>query len=161
MFVKKLKHNMKFISILFLLIAFNSTAHIDRTNYFSVFESNSLVKIEAQINSLRTEEPSTDKDAFLGAMIMKKAQFMKTPKEKIAIFKEGKTLLENAIAQQAKNATYRFLRLAVQENCPKILKYNTKIESDAGFVKLHFASLSNVASRAVKRYAKESKHLSL
>ncbi|HIP31561.1 MAG TPA: hypothetical protein EYG86_02240 [Crocinitomicaceae bacterium] len=146
---------MRLFTLLFLLITLGSSATINKSTYFSVFESHSISRIEAQIVSIKKEKASTDKDAFLGAMIMKKAQFMKTPKEKIAVFKEGKMLLENAIRKRPGKTTYRFLRLAIQENCPKILKYNTKIEEDKKNVMQNLSSLDNATKTAVVSYFKK------
>jgi len=152
---------MKLLSLLFLFITFSSYADIDKTKYYSVFESNSLVKIEAEIIVLEKQKSSIDNSAFLGAMIMKKAQFMKTPKEKIATFKKGKMLLEEAIKQRPENSAYRFLRLAIQENCPKILKYNTHIHSDSQFIKMNYNSMDSITKRFVKNYSITSKTLTL
>ena len=152
---------MKLLSLLFLFITFSSYAVIDKTKFYSVFESNSLVKIEAEIIVLNNQKTSADKSAFLGAMIMKKSQFMKTPKEKIATFKKGKVLLEDAIRQNPKKSTYRFLRLAIQENCPKILKYNTQIHSDSQFIKMNYNSMDSITKRFVKNYSITSKALTL
>ena len=152
---------MRLLTLIFLLIAFNSAAVIDKAKFYSVFESNSLQKVEAQISLLQKGKASINKDAFLGAMMMKKAQFMKKPKDKIAIFKEGKTLLEKAIVKRPSNTIYRFLRLAIQENCPKILKYNSHIQSDAKIVKLNYATLDAISKKYIKRYAEKSKALIL
>lgn len=152
---------MKLLSLLFLFIIFNSYAAIDKTKYYSVFESNSLEKIEAEIIVLKKQKTSAEKSAFLGAMIMKKSQFMKTPKEKIATFKEGKNLLEEVIRQYPNNSTYRFLRLAIQENCPKILKYNTQIHSDSQFIQMNFNTMDSITKKFVKNYSTTSKALTL
>tara|TARA_R110002072_G_scaffold302060_2_gene483583 strand:- start:7905 stop:8390 length:486 start_codon:yes stop_codon:yes gene_type:complete len=161
MFVKELEYTMRLLSLLFLLIAFNSFAVIDKAKYFTIFKVNSLPDIEAEINFLKKEKQSQAKDAFLGAMIMKKAQFMKTPKDKLSLFKEGKILLENAIAKEPKNIIYRFLRFVIQENCPKILKYNTQIRTDSNIIRQNYKSLDKITKEFVRDYAKKSEVLNL
>ena len=152
---------MKLLSLLFLFITFSSYADIDKTKYYSVFESNSLVEIEAEIIVLKKQKTSVNNSAFLGAMIMKKSQFMKTTKEKIATFKKGKMLLEEAIRQHPKNSIYRFLRLAIQENCPRILKYKAHIQSDSQFINMNYNSMDSITKKFVKNYSTTSKALTL
>ena len=144
-----------------MFLVFNSNAAIDKTKYYTSLESNSLEKIESQIISLKKEKASQDKNAYLGAMIMKKSHHMRTPKEKIALFKEGKLMLERAIKKYPNNPVYRFLRLVIQENCPKFLKYNSQIQSDVKFIKLKFHSMDTITMKFVKSYSKTSKGLIL
>ena len=144
-----------------MLLVFNGSATINKTDFFSVFESNSLDEIEVQILVLEKEKSSNEKNAFLGALLMKKARFMKTPKDKIDVFKKGKVLLEDAIKKDPENTTYRFLRLAIQENCPKILKYNSQIQADAKIVKLNLSKLDATTKKYIHRYAENSSALIL
>jgi len=152
---------MRIFIILFLLISFQSMSAINRDRFYRVFEAKSIDKINEEIKSLDKESSSTLKDAFLGAMLMKKAQFLKTPKEKINIFKKGKILLESAIKKQPNNAEFRFLRLAIQENCPKILKYSSNINDDAQYIQMNYKNINSIAKNHIKRYALHSQTLSL
>ncbi len=68
--------------------------------------------------------------AYQGALYMKKADFVKGVKDKIKTFKKGAQILEDEIAKKPSNAEFRFLRLAVQEHAPRILKYNKNINED-------------------------------
>ncbi len=152
---------MRIFIILFLLIAFKSMGAINRERFYFVFESNSLDEINKEIQLLTKEKSSPQKDAFLGAMIMKKAQFLKTPKDKISVFKKGKNLLESAIKSRPKNVEFRFLRLAIQENCPKILKYNTNIDEDSKLIISQYSSMHHITKKHVKKYALHSQQLNL
>ena len=160
MFVLKMNFMRLFI-VLFLLIGFQSLGAINRERFYSVFESNSLDEINKEIQLLTKEKSSPQKDAFLGAMVMKRAQFLKTPKDKISVFKEGKNLLESAIKSQPKNAEFRFLRLAIQENCPKILKYNTNKEEDSKTITSRYSTMHHITKKHVKKYALHSQQLNL
>ena len=115
--------------------------------------------MESKISALNKYSASNQKDAYLGALTMKKSQFEKTPKEKAQVFKIGKALLEKAIAKAPKRVEYRFLRLAIQENTPKILKYNTKIKEDTEMIHSSYKSLDITVKRVVKKYAESSKNL--
>jgi len=152
---------MRFFIFLFIFISFQSVGAINRDRYYRVFESKSIDKINEEIKALNKEKSSTVKDAFLGAMIMKRSHFLKTPKEKVNEFKKGKILLESAIKKQPNNPEFRFLRIAIQENCPKILKYNTNMIEDALLINSKFSSLNSISQRHVKKYALHSKALNI
>jgi hypothetical protein len=96
-----------------------------------------------------------------GALLMKKAGFQKTPKDKLTFFKEGRILLENEISLDPKNSEYRFLRLIIQENAPKIVKYNTDILGDSDLVKNNYLSLHSEVKSAIITYSKSSTILKL
>ena len=86
-------------------------------------ESESKTLVDAQISELNSA-PADVKNAFLGAMIMRKAGIGGNPASKLKLFKQGHKLLEAAIAKDPNNAEFRFLRLIIQENSPGILGYN-------------------------------------
>ena len=152
---------MRIFTLLFLLISLQSMGAVNRDRFYRVFETKSIAKVNEEITALDKESPSVFKDAFLGAMLMKKAQFLKTPKEKINVFKKGKMLLESAIKKQPNNAEFRFLRLAIQENCPKILKYNSNINDDAHYIQVNYNRLNSIAKKHIKKYALHSQALNL
>lgn len=152
---------MRIFILLFLFISFQSVGAINRERYYSAFESKSLEKINKEIKLLQQHKSSVLKDAFLGAMIMKRAQFLKTPKEKVNVFKKGKELLESAIKKHPKNAEFRFLRLAIQENCPKLLKYNTNLNEDSEVITKQFTTLHSITRKHIKKYAQHSQKLNL
>lgn len=136
----------------------NST---DKLAYFKAFESDSKELVDQQIKKLNTVGASTSKEAYLGAMLMKQAQFEKVPKNKLAIFKEGKEKLERAIEKQPGNVEFRFLRYAIQENAPKVLKYNNHIEEDKKVIEEKYHALNSTMKKIVLDYAKNSKGLSV
>ncbi len=147
-------------SLVISLIALNLTTYsIDKLNFYKVFESNSESLIDLEIQKLRKLNSSNTKDAYLGALLMKKAKFQKNIKEKIEIFKQGKSLLEKAIQINPKKIEYRFLRLVIQENCPKILKYNSEIIEDSKTIHNSYQELEFSIKKVVKKYAQKSKNL--
>lgn len=141
-----------------LILTFSS---VDRVSFYQSFESNSKQKIEQQIEQLSKYASSTLVDAYLGAITMKSAQFEKTPKDKATVFKKGSVLLENAISKEPKNGEFRFLRLVIQENSPKILKYNKNMQEDAEIVVSSFKSLNSTVKSAIRNYAEHSSLLNL
>lgn len=97
--------------------------------------------------------------AYKGALLMRKSGLMKSAKEKLALFKQGRSLLENAIMKDNKNAEFRFLRLIIQENCPSFLHYHKQKEEDADIVKKSYKNFSGELKSAIVNYAKVSKSI--
>lgn len=133
---------------------------IDKLSFYKAFESNSQEKIESKLGAIDKLASSAQKDAYAGALIMKQSQFFETPKEKANRFKVGKDLLEQAIKAQPQNPEYRFLRFAIQENAPKILKYNGNLTEDKDIIITKFKSLDVVVRKVVQEYSKTSANLS-
>jgi len=152
---------MKIISILLVSYGVFIAQKIDKSNFYEALESNSESVISEKIAALEKLNSSKDKDAYIGALTMKRAKFMKTPKEKATIFRAGRDMLENSINKAPNNAEYRFLRLIIQENSPKILKYNHDIQKDVEIINNAFHSFDTTLKRVVKNYAAESKNLSV
>ncbi len=149
----------KFFILLSLCTSFVLASSIDKLSFYKAFQSDKKATMESKISALNQYSASNQKDAYLGALTMKKSQFEKTPKEKAQVFKIGKALLEKAITKAPKRVEYRFLRLAIQENTPKILKYNTKIKEDTEMIHSSYKTLDITVKRVVKKYAESSKNL--
>ncbi|MEM9142434.1 MAG: hypothetical protein AAGA86_05560 [Bacteroidota bacterium] len=77
-----------------------------------------------------SQEDSAILVAYKGALSTIRAKHGKALKDKKAYFKEGTQLLETAVARDPNNIEIRCLRLGVQENAPKFLKYKGSIAAD-------------------------------
>ncbi len=152
---------LKLFSVLLISFSFTSSKSINKLEFYNAFKSNEKSVIDKGIQTVKDETTSSLKNAYLGALIMKSAQFPSTPKEKIAVFKEGKTLLESSIAKEPKNGEFRFIRIAIQEKSPKILHYTGNIEEDKKILIQTYESLEIVVKKAIKKYAEESTILSV
>jgi len=151
---------MKFASVLFISLCTICGSKLDKANFYEVFESESKTKIEKKISSLSKLDDSTIKTAYIGALTMKKSAYEKSLKEKTMVFSKGKDMLEKAINKESRNAEFRFLRLAIQEHCPKILKYNSDISEDVALINQTYSSLGSVLQKVIHDYSKESEYLS-
>ena len=143
------------ISAVLLLASFS------KSEYFKVIQGKDAKAIQKLITSIEQSSASFDRTAYLGALTMKSANFKDTPKEKLEVFKKGKDLLEKAITANKKNIEYRFLRLMIQENAPKIIKYSSNIKEDATWIKEHYTNCSSEIIQAIKNYAAQSVVLDL
>lgn len=153
-----------FTFVLIATISFTVTSAIarqgfDKNAFFSAMASSQVSSMDAQLNAVKNISGS-DREAFEGAMLMRKAGMLSVPAKKLAMFKQGHKKLEAAIAKNPGNAEYRFLRLIVQENAPRSLGYYKNISQDSRMVKDYYKSLSAATQNNVASYSKKSKALS-
>jgi hypothetical protein len=148
----------KYIMKVLLACLFFVLTSLDRSSYYKAMKGEDKQLVNAQITELETIQPPL-KDAFLGAMLMKKAGLGGAPATKLKLFKQGRKMLESAIKQDPDNAEFRFLRLIVQENSPSVLGYHNDIKSDAEFIRKSYNSLSPDLKEVIADYSKKSKNL--
>ncbi|MDH5474245.1 MAG: hypothetical protein OEX22_00990 [Cyclobacteriaceae bacterium] len=129
-------------------------------SYYLSLSSNEKNKIDEQIRSLEEQSTSSQTRAYYGAILMKRSSFEDIVKNKIAMFRKGHDLLEEEIDAFPKNIEYRFLRLAVQENAPNILGYNTDIKVDKSIIVKQYKELPSTLKSHILSYCKSSKILS-
>jgi hypothetical protein len=152
----RLKNKMKTTILLFLFTFSFFSFSIERSAYYNALKSNSVSELSSMIENLENEKSTPLNRAFKGALIAKKASFEKTAAAKIKLFKSGIELLENEISKSSKEIEYRFLRLAIQENCPKILKYNKNINEDVKMITAEYSTLNKALQKVILDYAKDS-----
>ena len=145
---------------LFIILAL-SVSSFSKTTFFKVIENGTKVEISSLQKEIASQSVSTTQQAYLGALQMKASNFEKTPAEKLALFKKGKELLEKSIKSEPSNAEFRFLRLIIQENAPKVLKYNQEIKTDAAFIESNISKLPKDVKAAVLDYSKNSANLKI
>lgn len=95
--------------------------------------------------------------AYKGAAIALQARYARTLNEKKEGFKNGVELIEYAIQTEPNNIEPRFVRLGIQENTPKLLKYKGSIEEDMQFILKQFQYIkSNDLKNHIKDYILQS-----
>lgn len=137
------------------------TVNFSKTEFFKTMESGnqeSIIALEKKIKGLAV---SDDQQAYLGAIGMKTAEFQKSAGDKLKKFKDGKVLLEKAIQTHPNNVEYRFLRLMIQENAPRILKYNTNIKEDVALIKENISKVPKEIKTALTNYSGVSENLKI
>jgi hypothetical protein len=133
---------------------------IDRPAFYKAMEENNRGLVNEQLKVLDSA-PETERQAFMGAMLMKKAGFRAPPPIKLRTFKSGHKMLEAAIKQDPVNAEFRFLRLVVQEHAPDVLGYKKDIQTDTEYIRKYYKSLPDEVQRIIEDYSKKSKFLKL
>jgi hypothetical protein len=111
-------------------------------------------EVTVRLFELLSEIKKSDEKVFVaykGASLTMMAKYAKDRKDKKAFFKDGAGLIEFAVSEDPKNIEIRIVRLSIQENAPKFLKYNTKLSEDKEFILNNY---EHVDSKSVKAYVK-------
>ncbi|MCE7041581.1 hypothetical protein [Dyadobacter sp. CY312] len=150
-------------SVIFLLLILSAFKVIvtDRSIFYEVLSGKSEANIDRELSRLNTEKSTSLVNAFKGALQMKKAGFVKGAGNKVKMFKNGALLLEEEIKSNPKNVEYRFIRLSIQENAPKILKYNKNLNEDKKLIIEGFKKLDPELQKVIKNYAEGSDFLKI
>jgi hypothetical protein len=149
----------KLLSLLFTCLSVCAIAQkFDKAAFYQAIASKDSIKINLQKNLLQNYSLK-EKQAYEGALLLKQAGLITAKKDKLTLFKSGKNKLENAIEKDSTNTEYRFLRLMIQENAPKILGYHKALEKDNIYIRKNFKSLSIALQEVVLGYSKQSKIL--
>lgn len=151
-----------FISvILLLLISVKINAHpqkFEKVEFYEVMKSGTLKTITNELEAIKAA-PEKERDGYEGALLMKKAGLLKKAKDRLASFKQGRIKLETALLADPENTEFHFLRLAIEEHAPKIVKYHSDIEKDKAMVIKNFNSQSPAVRHAILDYCENSKVL--
>ncbi len=152
-----------FLNLLLLFFAFGAKANspktgFDKSAFYNAMAANDVNSINAQLTVVKTSSIN-EKEAYEGALLMKKAGLITKPAEKLSLFKAGRLKLEAAIKKDKENAEFSFLRLIIQEHAPKIVEYRNNIDADVSTIRSNFKTLSAVVQQAINDYTKKSKVL--
>lgn len=144
---------MKISTFLFIILISLCSPNLTkvREDYKQAFASK---EITLELNKELSEIDTNDHKllvAYKGAVLTLMAKHSKNTKEKKEYFKEGATLIDFAIDEQPKNVEMRCVRLGVQENAPKILKYRANKSEDKQMIMDHFDAIK---SKEIKSYVR-------
>ncbi|MFD2918995.1 hypothetical protein ACFS6H_04675 [Terrimonas rubra] len=149
------------VAALFVTVgqAFTVLPALDKKSVYDALRLAKLEPIEAQL-ALVQNSSDNEKQAFEGALLMRKSGLISGPAKKLSTFKEGKEKLEAAIGRDNDNTEFRFLRLLIQENAPNIVKYKKNLDEDKAMIIKGYKSLPAVVQSAIVTYSKTSKIIS-
>ena len=144
------------VSILFIVSVFFSQDLKElREQYYAA--SQSKAKAEEFYNSVSkyTKENQTLL-AYKGAAIALKAKFATDAKKKKALFIEGVNFIETAIKSDPNNLEIRVIRISIQENTPKVLKYKSNIAEDKNLIFKNFSKQNQSLKEFISTYVRQS-----
>jgi hypothetical protein len=140
------------------LHAQENTAKFTRKELYAAMASSNVANVDNQLNTLKNTDVK-DKDAYEGALTMKKAGLVKGAGKKLKLFKDGHNKLEAAISRDKDNGELRFLRLMIQEHAPGMLHYKSDLDKDSAYIRQSFKKLPVDVQQAITSYSKTSKVL--
>jgi hypothetical protein len=162
--IKEMK-NITVITLLFTIVFIKGFVYgqdikpiYNKSVFYKVMEDGSEADINRELDILKLSSIA-EKEAFEGALLMKKANSAGGAKKKLNLFKEGHKRLEAVLNKDSLNVEFRFLRLMIQEHAPGILGYKKEIEKDSRYIRENYKKLSSVVQQAVVDYSKKSKVL--
>ena len=94
--------------------------------------------------------------AYKGTSIALKTKNNSALKQKKEGFIKGVSILEGVIKANPNNVEARLIRLSIQENTPKLLKYKENIEADKKQILLLFNKQSADLKEYIKKYVNQS-----
>lgn len=150
--------NLLFLFLGFSLNAATPKTAFDKGAFYNAMASGDMNVINSQLTIVKASSIN-EKDAYEGALLMKKAGLVAKAQEKLTLFKQGRTKLEAAIKKNNDNAEFNFLRLIIQEHAPKIVDYRSNMDADVVSIRTNFKNLHPVVQQAITDYSKKSKIL--
>lgn len=130
----------------------------NRQRFYTVIQQENLDEINTELQTIQTAS-FDGKEAFAGALMMKKAGTIRGASAKLKLFKKGGKQLDAAIKKEPDNAEYRFLRLIIQEHAPKIVNYKDDISSDKQIIVSSYKKISSELQKVISNYSTTSKAL--
>ena len=128
----KIVYKWKTLFVFLLIVGFAKTTlaqqKFEKAEFYKVMDSGDLTAINSQIEIVQGSS-SPYKEGYEGALLMRKAGKVPVPAQKLKFFKAGRIKLETAMLADNDNTEYHFLRLAIEEHAPKIVKYHFDIEN--------------------------------
>ena len=131
----------------------------DKSAFYSIMASGDPDAVNGEL-TLLANASFPEKQAYEGALLMRKAGLLTIPAEKLRSFKSGRIKLESALLKDSANGEYHFLRLIIQEHAPGIVRYSKDLQKDSSFIRRIFKSLSPTIQKAILDYSKYSRKLS-
>jgi hypothetical protein len=151
------------MKILFFIVSFILTAALTpklsqvRADYGDAMGDAEKVNTLHQKLATVTKADNKVMVAYKGAVMTAMAKHSKSKKEKKDFFKEGVGLLEYAVGQDPKNIEIRTIRLSIQENAPKFLRYHANIDEDKEFILKNYKTISSTEIQEfVRKYVQQS-----
>lgn len=152
----------KLVYILFFIssIGFSQSLETLRAAYIEGHESKEKTDSFYRLaNSSKIEDKELI--AYKGAALTMKSKYTKLVKEKVRLFKEGARMLDGVIAENPNNLELRVIRLSIQENVPKFLKYQSNIEEDRRVIITNFSKQSPALKKFISGYVQTSNGFSV
>lgn len=160
MFIEKSNiFQMKTTFLYFLLFLFSNPSITEIRKLYS--SANSTEANAQEFASKLAEVDKEDKNkvlvAYKGASIIILSKLEKKVADKSKKFKEGATLIEYAVNNEPNAIEIRMIRLSIQENVPKVVKYRANIKDDKKFLLDNYKDQTGALKVYIGDFITESK----
>lgn len=148
---------MKIAGYILTVFLFTSLSGLDsiREAYFSGPKTEaSAIEFNAMMSEINLST-QTHK-AYYGAALALKAKYGQNVREKKEFFVEAVEYIEAAVKAEPNNIEIRLIRLSVQENSPRIVKYKTNMDEDKALILENYYSQNTSVKRCIKDYISNS-----
>ncbi len=147
---------LKAILLLFVLSLSGNLTEI-RNLYSNVTDSKSKQQdFIAYMEKTDTKKPVFQ--AYKGASLVLQSKNATDKNNKKQLFVKGAELIDESVNKEPENIEIRLIRLSVQENIPKALKYNSNISEDVALIQKNIDSTKDAELKLyVQQYIKQSK----
>ncbi|WP_428224397.1 hypothetical protein [Flavobacterium sp.] len=95
--------------------------------------------------------------AYKGAGTLLVSRFATNKEKRKEQFQSGVKMVEQAVAKETNNVEIRLVRLSIQENTPKFLKYKANIEEDKKVIMQNFNRQNAGLKDYIQKYVAQSK----
>lgn len=148
---------MKIAGYILTVFIFTSLSGLDsiREAYFSGPKTEeSAIEFNKMMSEANLSTPTHE--AYYGAALALKANYGQNVREKKEFFVEAVENIEAAVNAEPNNVEIRLIRLSVQENSPRIVRYKTNMDEDKALILEGFDKLSAIVKRCVQDYVSNS-----
>lgn len=96
--------------------------------------------------------------AYKGASLILQSKNTTVKNDRKQLFVNGAGLIDKSVNKEPENIEIRLIRLSIQENIPKALKYNSNIQEDVTFISENLNHIKDSELKSyVQQYVKQSK----
>ena len=112
--------------------------------------------IEFNAMMAETDLATPTHKAYYGAALALKAKYGQNVKEKKEFFVEAVDYIEAAVNAEPNNIEIRLIRLSVQENSPRIVKYKTNMDEDKELIMQNYSGQTSAVKKCIRDYVSNS-----
>lgn len=152
---------MKLLATFFIFISFFLNQNISdlRKEYVNAAKSKQAAENFYNL-VLKQDKNKSVISAYFGAATALKSRYETKREYKKQLFVEGVTIVEKAVKADSNNLEIRLIRLSIQENTPKILKYKSNITEDKNMIISNYSKQTKDLKAYIKDYVDQSKTFS-
>lgn len=144
--------------LLFLTILGNPSVSEIRKLYSLANDTESNAReFAAKLAGVDKEDKNKVLIAYKGASIIILSKLEKKVADKSKKFKEGAVLIEHAVTNDPDAIEIRMIRLSIQENVPKVVKYRENIKEDKKFLLDHYKEQNETLKGYIGDFITQSK----